>query len=68
MMMPYRHAVLIGDPGRAYMPGSGMVRLADYQAPATRELEDGKVKRSGVFTFPGNESYVPLTIAARRRC
>lgn len=46
--------VLIGDPGRAYFPRAGLIRLANYQAPTTRELEDAEVKQAGVFTFPAD--------------
>ena len=44
--------VLVGDPGRSYFPRDGLVRLAEYQVPTTRELEDMEVKRTGVWTFP----------------
>lgn len=44
--------VLIGDPGRTYFPRAGLIRLAAYQVPTTRELEDAEVKQAGVFTFP----------------
>ena len=44
--------VLIGDPGRTYFPKDGLVQLAEYQVPTTRELEDFAVKRTGVWTFP----------------
>ena len=44
--------VLIGDPGRTYFPREGLVRLAEYQVPTTRELEDMEVKRTAVWTFP----------------
>ncbi|HYF23696.1 MAG TPA: methyltransferase [Caulobacteraceae bacterium] len=44
--------VLIGDPGRSYFPKEGLTRLAEYQVPTTRELEDLEVKRTGVWTFP----------------
>jgi predicted nicotinamide N-methyase len=44
--------VLIGDPGRAYFPREGLIQLADYQVPTTREMEGVAVKRTGVFTFP----------------
>lgn len=44
--------VLIGDPGRAYLAREGLLRLADYEVPTTRELEGVTVKRAGVFTFP----------------
>ena len=43
--------VLIGDPGRTYLTREGLTRLAEYQVPTTRELEDAEVKRVGVFTF-----------------
>jgi predicted nicotinamide N-methyase len=43
--------VLVGDPGRSYFPRDGLVRLAEYQVPTTRELEDMEVKRTGVWTF-----------------
>jgi predicted nicotinamide N-methyase len=45
--------VLMGDPGRTYFPKSGLVKLAEYQVPTTRELEDAEVKRTAVWTFPG---------------
>ena len=43
--------VLIGDPGRTYFPKAGLVQLAEYQVPTTRELEDQAVKRSGVWAL-----------------
>jgi predicted nicotinamide N-methyase len=43
--------VLIGDPGRRYLPAD-LVRLAAYEIRTTRELEDAEVKESGVFTLP----------------
>ena len=44
--------VLIGDPGRSYFPKSGLVKLAEYRVPTTRELEDMEVKRTGVWALP----------------
>jgi predicted nicotinamide N-methyase len=44
--------VLIGDPGRSYFPRTGLVKLAEYSVPTTRELEDAEVKRTAVWTFP----------------
>jgi predicted nicotinamide N-methyase len=44
--------VLIGDPGRTYFPKDGLVKLAEYQVPTTRELEDMAVKRTSVWTLP----------------
>ena len=45
-------SVLIGDPGRTYFPKDGLVKLAEYQVPTTRELEDMTVKRTSVWTLP----------------
>jgi predicted nicotinamide N-methyase len=45
-------AVLIGDPGRSYFP-EGLTKLAEYQVPTTRELEDFEVKKTCVWTLPG---------------
>jgi predicted nicotinamide N-methyase len=44
--------VLIGDPGRSYFPRQGLVKLAAYSVPVTRELEDMEIRRTGVWTFP----------------
>ena len=44
--------VLIGDPGRSYFPKSGLEKLAEYQVPTTRELEDMEVKRTAVWAIP----------------
>jgi predicted nicotinamide N-methyase len=44
--------VLIGDPGRSYFPRSGLTKLAEYQVPTTRELEDMAVKRTCVWALP----------------
>ena len=45
-------AVLVGDPGRTYFPKTGLHKLAEYQVPTTRELEDFEVKRTSVWTVP----------------
>jgi predicted nicotinamide N-methyase len=42
--------VLIGDPGRAYLP-SDLARLATYQVSTSRELEDAEVKPSAVYAL-----------------
>jgi predicted nicotinamide N-methyase len=44
--------VLIGDPGRSYFPKSGLEKLAEYQVPTTRDLEDAEVKRTAVWELP----------------
>ena len=44
--------VLIGDPGRSYFPKSGLTKLAEYEVPTTRELEDMAVKKTAVWALP----------------
>lgn len=44
--------VLIGDPGRSYFPREGLMKLAEYQVPTTRELEDMEVKKTAVWALP----------------
>jgi predicted nicotinamide N-methyase len=43
--------VLIGDPGRSYLPADRLDRLAVYEVPVTRTLEDSDIKRSSVWRF-----------------
>ncbi|WP_091908817.1 methyltransferase [Mesorhizobium sp. YR577] len=43
--------ILIGDPGRAYLPKERMQALAVYQVPVTRALEDAEVKRTTVWRY-----------------
>jgi len=43
--------VLIGDPGRSYLPKDRLENLATYEVPVTRALEDAEIKRSGVWCF-----------------
>ena len=45
--------ILVGDPGRAYCPKERLERLAEYQVPVTRVLEDSEVKRTTVWRFVG---------------
>jgi predicted nicotinamide N-methyase len=44
--------VLVGDPGRSYFPKSGLIHLAEYRVPTTRELEDAEIKRTSVWALP----------------
>lgn len=61
MMIPWlrRHAaagalVLIGDPGRAYVPTDGIEEIAVYRVPTSRELEDNDIRRTKVLRLlPG---------------
>jgi predicted nicotinamide N-methyase len=48
--------VLIGDPGRRYLPTSELVELARYDVRTTTELEDLDRKQAAVFTFTGSDS------------
>src|SRR6185503_13319459 len=41
--------VLIGDPGRSYLPKERLTKLAEYSVPVTRELEDAEIKRTTVW-------------------
>lgn len=43
--------VLVGDPGRAYLPRERLTELARYEVPVTRILEDADVKRTRVWQF-----------------
>ena len=45
--------VLVGDPGRAYLPADRVTRLATYEVPVTRALEDAEVKRTNVWRWTG---------------
>ena len=53
-----RHAalgcrILIGDPGRAYLPKDRLTQLCEYRIPVTRELEDQEIKRTAVWELRG---------------
>ena len=41
--------VLIGDPGRTYLPKERLTLIAEYSVPVTRELEDMEIKRTSVW-------------------
>ena len=45
--------ILVGDPGRSYLPKSGLERLGLYEVPVTRALEDAEVERTTVWRFTG---------------
>lgn len=44
--------IIVGDPGRAYLPKDRLEPLASYAVPVTRDLEDAEVKRTTVWRFP----------------
>ena len=46
--------VVLGDPGRAYLPRAGMIELARYIVPTSRELEDRDHREAVVWqVLPG---------------
>lgn len=44
-------SIIVGDPGRSYLPKDRLEQLAVYTVPVTRALEDAEVKRTTVWTF-----------------
>lgn len=44
--------VMVGDPGRAYLPKDRLEALAVYEVPVTRALEDAEVKKTTVWRLP----------------
>jgi predicted nicotinamide N-methyase len=43
--------VLIGDPGRSYLPKDKLRKLTEYKVPVTRDLEDAEIKNTAVWTL-----------------
>jgi len=43
--------VLVGDPGRTYLPKDRLEFCAVYEVPVTRALEDSEVKKTTVWRF-----------------
>jgi predicted nicotinamide N-methyase len=43
--------ILIGDPGRTYLPRDKLEQIAAYDIPVTRALEDAEVKRAAVWSL-----------------
>lgn len=41
--------ILVGDPGRSYLPKDALEQVAEYIVPTTKMLEDAEVKRTGVW-------------------
>jgi predicted nicotinamide N-methyase len=50
-----RIRVLVGDPGRRYLPATGLVPLASYEVQTTTRLEDRAIVQARVFTLSGHE-------------
>jgi len=52
--------VLLGDPGRHFLPQTGLERLAQVDVPTTRDLEGVTTKRVGVYAVrPAGTSRPP---------
>lgn len=43
--------VLIGDPGRSFLPREKLQQLAQYSVPVTRDLEDREIRHAKVWRF-----------------
>jgi predicted nicotinamide N-methyase len=43
--------VLLGDPGRSYLPRDRFEPVATYAVPVSRDLEDGEIKNTSVWRF-----------------
>ena len=41
--------VLVGDPGRTYLPKDQLIKVATYSVPVSRELEDNDIKQTAVW-------------------
>lgn len=41
--------ILIGDPGRSYLPQSALTKIIEYSVPVSRDLEDAEIKKSAVW-------------------
>ncbi|WP_292907304.1 methyltransferase [Niveispirillum sp.] len=44
--------VLVGDPGRAYLPSQGLVKVATHDVPTSLELEDKPIRSTDVWRVP----------------
>jgi len=45
--------VVLADPGRAYLPRTGLRRLADYNVVTSLELEDRSQREVSIYTLAG---------------
>ena len=48
-LTPLRVPALLGDPGRNYFPKERVERLAIYNVPTSRDLEDREIRETGVY-------------------
>ena len=52
-LQAHGRTVLIGDPGRTYLPRARLECLATYAVPVSRALEDAEIKQSHVWRLHG---------------
>jgi len=45
--------VLVADPGRAYVPKSGLAEIGRYTVPTSRDLEDREFRETVVYSLTG---------------
>ncbi len=43
--------ILLGDPGRSYLPTTGLRRLATYSVPTPKDLEDRDIRETSVYVW-----------------
>ncbi len=49
--------VIVGDPRRTYFPADAFEKIAEYDVPVSRELEDTELKRAAIWSLsPLNET------------
>jgi predicted nicotinamide N-methyase len=46
--------IFIGDPGRSYLPKNCLHKIAEYEVPVSRDLEDAEIKRTAVWQLLEN--------------
>lgn len=46
--------VMVGDPGRSYLPHARLTEVADYRVPIIGALEDNEIKHTRAFRFRKN--------------
>jgi predicted nicotinamide N-methyase len=56
--------VLIGDPGRTYLPREKLQKQAEYEVPVTRALEDFEIKRTAVWRLASDAE--PAELKSRK--
>jgi predicted nicotinamide N-methyase len=65
-LQAFEGPVYVGDPGRDYLPRQGLVEVASYEIPTTRELEGVTLKRTRVFTLSAVDTAQVLSGPYRR--